>query len=274
MKQLYCLPGILFLALLPFLITEAKAQDVFSPESSLPLSCHFFTVDPLGNLYCATHEGMTKYEAQGQQQWHYSNPGYGHIHSIDASDPLNILVYHADFQQVVRLDRSLAEKPLPDAAPVLSGELPTLVCNSAQGGFWVFMPQSRLLQRYSPSLRLEAQSLPFHEILPGFHSPVFMTEANRNVYISQPNHGIAVFDSFGNLLFHIDRKDVERFQVKGNLLFWFSKKELVVFDFVLREERLFLLPETGIRSGMLIDRKAYIQTNHEIKVYQAAEVLF
>lgn len=274
MKQLSPFLITHFLPLLFLLPGKANAQWVFTPVDSLEVSCQFFTVDPLGNLFCANNEGMTKYDLKSGRQWHYSNPPYGRIHSIDASDPLNILVYHADFQQIKRLDRTLAEKPQADAAPVLSREFPTLVCNSVQGGFWVFMPQSGLLRRYSPSLRNEAQSLPFFEILPGFHSPVFLTEADGKVFVSQPDLGIAVFDNFGNFLSLVEKKGLERFQVRGNRLYWFTRKELVVFDFVLQEERLFLLPETSIRSGLLIDRTVFIQTDHEIKVYQAAGGLF
>ncbi|MEE4177983.1 MAG: hypothetical protein V2I46_10770 [Bacteroides sp.] len=274
MKHLPLFLSTLFLGFLTLLNSGTKAQPIFTPEDTLSISCHFFTVDPIGNLYCATHDGMTKYNAARTEQWHYSNPGYGRIQSIDATDPLNILVFHPDFQQVLWLDRNLAEKPHPESGPVLSQELPKIICSSAQGGFWVFMPQSGRLRRFSQALRPEAQSLPFFEILPSFQSPVFMTESEGKVYVSQPDQGIAVFDAFGNFLSLMPLRGVERFQVMGNQLIWFSEKEMVVFDFVLQEERLFLLPETRIRSGLLMGRKVFIQTDHEIKIFRAAGRLF
>ena len=263
-----------FLSIFYLLSSPVNAQPVLMPSDSLEVSCLFFTVDPLGNLYCATRDGMTKYDAGHRQQWHYSNPRYGRIHHIDASDPLNILVYHADFQQIVWLDRNLAEKPQPDPGSLLRNEFPEKVCSSAQGGFWVFMPQSGQLRRYSQALRLEAQSLPFFEILPGLNSPSFMTEAAGKIYVSQPDHGVAVFDAFGNLLSVIPLKGLHRFQVRGNQLLWFTQKELGIFDVLLQKESLFLLPETGIRSGLVTEQRVFIQTETSIKVFQAAGGLF
>lgn len=274
MKHLPLILSALSLCCLSLLPSGTKAQPLFSPEDSLAISCHFFTVDALGNLYCASHDGMTKYNAAGTEQWHYSNPRYGRIQSIDATDPLNILVFHPDFQQVVWLDRNLAEKPHPDTGPILSQEFPELVCSSSQGGFWVYMPQSSRLQRFSQALRMTAQSLPFFEILPGFQSPVFMTESEGKVYVSQPDQGIAVFDAFGNFLSLLPLQGVDRFQVLGNQLIWFSEKELLVFDFVLQQERLFLLPESPIRSGFMAGRKVFILTERGIRVFQAAGRLF
>lgn len=254
----------------------AFAQQIpaLSLVESISTNSDFFTVDPLGNLYWTNREGLTKYEPATKTFRHYSNPRFGQIHFVDASDPLNVLVYHRDFMHIVWLDRNLAEKEAPHSAAGILPGFPGAVCSSAIGGFWVFVPQEMRLQQYNQGFRLQAQSLPFFETLPAFGEPACITEADGRLYASDPNTGIAVFDSFGNFLFIIAKKGIESFKVHGNLLIWFTEKELIIFDFVLQEETVFLLPETKIRSGQARGSNLWVQTGNEIRIYQAAGRLF
>jgi len=254
--------------------TLAQSSPALTLVESIAANSDFFTVDPLGNLYWTNREGLTKYEPASKTYLHYSNPRFGQIHLVDASDPLNVMVYHRDFMHIVWLDRNLAEKEAPHSAAGILPGFPGVVCSSALGGFWVFVPQDMRLQQYSQDFRLQAQSLPFFEILPAFGEPAFITEANARLYVSEPNAGIAVFDTFGNFLFIIEKKGIERFQVQGNHVVWFSEKELINFDFVLQEETLFLLPETKIRSGLVSGSKIWVHTGNDIRIYQAAGRLF
>ncbi len=241
---------------------------------SIAADSDFFTADPLGNLYWTNREGLTKYEPAGKTYRHYSNPRYGQIHFVDVSDPLNVLVYHRDFQHIVWLDRNLAEKEAPHSAGAILPGFTGAICSSARGGFWVFVPHEMRLQQYSQNFRLETQSLPFFETLPAFSEPAFITEADGRLYVSEPEAGIAVFDAFGNLIFIIEKKEIERFQVQGNHVIWFTEKELIIFDFVLQEETVFLLPEKKIRSGLVRGSRVWVQTGNEILIYQAADRLF
>jgi len=254
----------------------AFAQQIpgLSLVESIAADSDFLTADPLGNLYWTNREGLTKYEPAGKTYRHYSNPRYGNIHFVDASDPLNVLVYHRDFQHIVWLDRNLAEKQAPHSAAGILPGFPGAICSSAQGGFWVFVPHEMRLQLYNQSFRLQAQSLPFFEALPAFGEPAFITEADGRLYVSEPDAGIAVFDIFGNFIFLIERKEIERFQVQRNHIIWFTEKELIVFDFVLQEETVFLLTETKIRSGLVRGSRIWVQTGNEIRIYQAAGRLF
>lgn len=252
----------------------AQSSPALTLVESIAANSDFFTVDPLGNLYWTNREGLTKYEPASKTYLHYSNPRFGQIHLVDASDPLNVMVYHRDFMHIVWLDRNLAVKETPQTASSMLAGFPGAICSSAQGGFWVFAPHQMRLQLFSQSFRLQAQSLPFFEILPAFGEPAFIAESDNRVYISDPEAGIAVFDSFGNYLFTIEKQGIERFQVKGNQLMWFTGKELVVFDFVLHKETVFLLPEENIRSGLVRGSAIWVQTANAIRLYEAAGRLF
>jgi hypothetical protein len=266
-----------FLSIHTFLCGQgamAQEQMKFTLVETIAAESHFFTADPLGNIFWTNREGLTRYEPAGKTRKHYSNPSFGSIHFIDANDPLNVLIFHRDFHHIGWLDRNLAPKETMQAPASLMDELPSLVCNSGLGGFWVYLPQAARLQRLSQGFELQAQSLPLFEMLPDFDQPSFLIEADGRIFLSQPEKGIAVFDAFGNFLFVIEKRGLERFQVQGNRLIYFSDEELIIFDFVLQEETLFLLPETEIRSGLIRGRRVFVQTKNEIRIYQAAGRLF
>jgi len=237
---------------------------------TIPVSNGFFTADRLGNIYWTENDRLIKYEIETGKSSFFSNPGFGKIHFIDATDPLNILVFHGDFKQVFWLDKNLIQKDLPAFPESLQMTPPELVCFSGMGGFWAYLPQISLLKRFNNAFSTQAQSLPLFEIIPGFNNPVFMAEAHGQLYVSQPDMGIAAFDAFGNLLFFSEKTGIDRFQVEGNRMLYFTSKELIIFDFFLQKETLFLLPVTEIKAGLVLGRRIYIQTEKQISVYEAA----
>lgn len=270
------LTGCLFIMLIALAVLPGRTQQpewlqlvkVFDIETGQ------FSPDHLGNIYYKTNQGLAKINPSGQDRKHYSNPRFGPITQFDATDPFNIIVFHGGFRHIAWLDRNLAIKEGPALPQVFSGDFPTKVCHSALGGFWAYFPDQNRLRRFNQNFQQQAESLRFYEIFDGGFDPVFMTEANNRLFISDPLKGIAVFDTFGNFLFLIERKDIDRFQVFENLLIYFSDKELIAFDFLLQQENLFLLPVNEIKSGMVIGRQIYLQTRGEIRLYETNQRLF
>ena len=61
-------------------------------------------IDAFGNVYVINAMQISKYNALGILQKSFSVKRYGKIDFVDASNPLKILVYYKDFQQVLFLD--------------------------------------------------------------------------------------------------------------------------------------------------------------------------
>lgn len=265
------LTGIFLFSLIALAVLPASSQqpsDWFTLSEVFNIETAHFTADQLGNIYYTTPLGLVKYYQANKTRKHYSNPQFGSITQFDATDPFNILVFHGGFRHIAWIDRNLAIKEGPAMPQSFINDFPTLVCHSFLGGFWAYFTHQNRLRRFNQNFQQQAESLPFSEILNGFNNPVFMAEANSRIYISDPQVGIAVFDAFGNFIFLIERKGIDRFQVLGNLLIFFSDKELIVFDFLLQQENLFLLPINQIKSGMVIGRQIYLHTENEIRLYQ------
>src|SRR5688500_1993390 len=67
-----------------------------------------FTTDPLGNIYLVKGAEVVKYNASGIRTARYSNLQLGDVATIDAMNPLKILLHYRDFQQLVFLDNQLS----------------------------------------------------------------------------------------------------------------------------------------------------------------------
>lgn len=68
------------------------------------------TVDNFGNLFVVTPQNeLLKFNNTGKLLWNYSNRTYGEIKLLDVTDPLRVILYYADFQQIVVLNNNLSE---------------------------------------------------------------------------------------------------------------------------------------------------------------------
>ena len=78
-----------------------------------------FTVDNLGNIYTiSSNNQLRKLNANGEQIAVYNDiRRYGSIYSLDASNPLKLLLYHKNFGTIVILDRFLNVRNTVDLRP-------------------------------------------------------------------------------------------------------------------------------------------------------------
>ena len=150
--------------------------------------------DPMGNVYVIKDNTLKKFSTAHVEAAYYTNTFLGNIHSVDVSDPLRILLFYKDHNQIVWVDNFLSEISSPVWLDVLGIDQVELVCSSNQGGFWVFNGLNNQLQYFDVQLKRIHES-PSLNILTGPDiSPTFMIEKSRSVYLNVPGTGILVFD--------------------------------------------------------------------------------
>ena len=105
-KRWIPLIGCLFLSVYAY----TQRADTLVLLQTLTIPATLVTIDNLGNVYLLTlHNTLEKYDAEGHRLARYSNNRLGPVTSIDAANPLKVLVWYADFRTAVFLDRSLTE---------------------------------------------------------------------------------------------------------------------------------------------------------------------
>lgn len=211
---------------------------------------HFFTVDELGQIYLVHGSELLKYKKTGERQARYSNLRFGEIASVDATNPLKILVYYRDYQQVIFLDNQLSvngKVPLQD----LGLSQAQLVCASANNSFWVYDQMHSELHRYDQSGKKTASTGNLRQLLNSEISPSSIIEQSNLLYLAAAD-AIYVFDIYGAFIRSLPLQKTGNLMVRNEVAYYQQEGKLCSYDLRTFSETCNSLPPdaVGARQGM------------------------
>lgn len=264
-NKFFLLPALL---LFGFGLDNTEPETQFQFEKLIEAETHFFTIDSFENIFFLESGTIVKVDKKSSERNYYSSSQYGYFDVIDSSDPFNILAFSSDIGDVVFLDKNLIEKEPFIAHKQHYREKPELACNSRFEGFWVYYPYKWQFLRINRNNQIIASTLQIDKLEYDFTQPCFMVETGSRLFVSDKNNGILVFDVFGGFLFKIPLKNVCEFQVKENSIIYFTEEYLCIYDFFLKNERVYLLPDDIIKMGQLKYPYVYLLKQNGIKKFK------
>lgn len=184
------------------------------------------SIDDFGNTYVITKSEIFKYNVMGELIKSFSTKRYGSIDFVDVTNPLKILVYYKDFQQILFLDNQLTASSNMISLEAIGLEQTSLVCTSANNSFWLYDKQNNSLLRYSEKSQQLVKIDNLKRVLDIDIKPNFMKEKSNYLYLNCPNEGILVFDIYGSFLKTIPIKNITEFDIQNNNVFYFKNKTL------------------------------------------------
>jgi hypothetical protein len=218
------------------------------PQSFVVKARHdFFTSDHLGNLYLVHDQELLKYLPGGKLFARYSNLKRGPITSIDATNPLKIVVYYNDFQNIVFLDNQLSENSDMVDLTAIGYEQTAMVCAGANNSFWLYSKQNNELVRFSEQSKKLVSTGNLKPLLQQDLHPDYMLEHNGYLYLNSPNEGIFVFDIFGTFSKLLPLKNLHQFQVQETQLMYTNDSALCRYNPQTFETNCMELPSKGAR---------------------------
>ena len=143
----------LFFYIIIFSVIPTHAQTEFQFLGKLDTDCDRFSVDPLGNIYIICGQNIRKFDINLAKIGDYTNAFLGNISFADVSDPLRILIYYRELNQVVWLNNFLQELRSPVMLDDIGIDQAVLLCSSNLGGFWVFNQLNNQLQYFDKNLK-------------------------------------------------------------------------------------------------------------------------
>ncbi len=251
---LYSLP-----LLLLFSLPAPPAQQVLRTKHD------YFSTDNLGNMYLVNDAELLKYNAGGDLLVRYSNLKLGDIGSVDATNPLKILIYYPDYQQMLFLDNQLSPNGQPISLQELGLEQAAMVCAGANNSFWVFDSRNSELIRFDQNRKKIASTGNLRQVLNAEIKPVMMREHNNFLYLNCPETGIYVFDIFGAFSKLLPLKGIIDLQANKELIYYHKAGILCSYDQRLVEERCDSLP-AGVRLARVAGDKKYLSYGDSILV--------
>jgi hypothetical protein len=246
----------------------------FAGEEPKPLVLkarhNFFIGDNLGNTYLVNEDEMLKYLASGKFFARYSNLKLGSITSVDATNPLRLLLYYRDFQQIVFLDNQLSKNSEAVSLEQLGFEQTDLVCGAANNGFWIYNKQNNELIRFDDELKKVSSTGNLKQVLKSDVSPNFMLEHNGYLFLNCPSTGIYVFDIFGAFSRLIAIKQLSQFQVSEDILYFQKDSAFCSYNFKLFDEacQSMPLPAPGI-IARYYNKDLYCSYRDSVLIYRS-----
>lgn len=266
-KNISLIIGIVLLAALGRLSAQDTCQYLFA----LNKKADFIGADHLANTYLIRGFDVEKYDSTGRFVVQYSNNRLGAPTLLDATNPLKLLLWYADFQTAVFLDRNLTELgqlKLADAG------YPAVRClaSAVDGNLWVYDEGTAHLLKLSTAGEqlLASQPLNF-EFSQRFAPTCIRDDGGQAVYVSDPQQGIAVFDAFAQFSKTLPFKDLQQFEVENNVLYFITGEVLQIEDWRGLSAKSIPLPvQAGRKNGRywLAKRRVFLQLHAQIKAYK------
>lgn len=171
-----------------------------SPVSVFTGKAKQFTADNLGNLYVLNSAGLLiKYNSNGDSLYVFNDVRrYGTIFSIDATNPMKVLVYYRDFSTLVMLDRFLNRINTVDLRKcgIFQAKAVGLAYDN---NIWVFDEQSAKLKKVDENGRVLSETPDLRQVLGVAISPSRLLDRDGFVYLYDEDNGLYVFDYYGAL---------------------------------------------------------------------------
>ena len=209
--------------LLSYLHSFTQVDSVLSVKLIYAISNNTvdFTTDNLGNIYFLQNNNqLKKVNSKGDSIAVYNNvKRYGPISSIDATNPLKVLVFYKDFSTIVVLDRLLNIRNTIDLRRQQIFQVQAIT-TSYDNNIWVFDEQNSKLKKIDEAGKAILETSDFRQVFDKVPQPQVMYDRDGQLYMYDSARGILVFDYYGAYKKTIPLTHVKDIQVidKNNIV--------------------------------------------------------
>jgi hypothetical protein len=264
---IYKYASLSFRWLLLIFVLSSFSSDQYNLIKSIPFSGAVLTTDNLGNAYVIVANQLLEFDPMGKPKANYSENNHGILRSVDASNPLKLLLFYPDFAQINILNNKLSLQSTVDLRPI-GILLPTLICNSNNDGYWVFDQQDFQLKKIDLNLQVKIESGNITQSTGYNVQPNFLLEKDYFVYLNNPETGILVFDMYGTYFKTIPFKNIQSFQIIGDELLYVENNKLISFNLKKLEEKEILLPlSDSLLNARIEQKELFLLTTASLNFY-------
>jgi hypothetical protein len=254
------------LFLLPLLLAfQAGAPRL---RHGLPFpTATYMTTDAIGNCYVIADNQLLKFDPSGRPLQNYAEVRNGELRQVDASNPMKVVLFYPDMARLVILGTQFAPQATIELRS-LGIYQPTLVCNSINGGYWIYDLQDFQLKKLDLNLQLVFQSGNLLQLTGKKPVPTAIIEYNQQVFLNDPSNGILVFDQFSTYYKTLPLRGVRSMQGWKDRLICNDNQRVDSYDLRMLESNEIELPPHGsLKSVKVSENQLYLLTNDSLNIY-------
>lgn len=227
------------------------------------------STDYKGNIYLLDQKrNIVQLDTLGRPVTVFSPPVRGRIATIDAGNPMKILAFYFDRQQLLLLDRFL--RPLSSTSLLdfdFEGTIRAAGLAS-EDGFWLFNESTFTLGKLDTRLRKIVSETPLNLILDRERFDIRMVREYQNiVYLLDYSGGIYVFDNLGNYKKKLPITGVSYIDFRDNELYYVKENKLHFLNLYTLQVKVVELPEGGFTAALTSGDQLFLFTSKTGYVY-------
>ncbi|GAB4457602.1 MAG: hypothetical protein Fur0028_12080 [Bacteroidales bacterium] len=198
----------------------------FVLSRQVPIKSNYITSDIFDKVYITSKSDLYQINAEGDVLNTYSNRNLGEITFVDATNPMRILLFYVNFNQLVFINNKLSPISEPVSLDDLGFTSVGIACSSSQNGFWIFDTRNSQPVLISSTLQVvyKGTKIQLPDTLSPF--PIYMGEQGKKIFLAFQNMGVYIFDQTGMQEKFIPITNLQYFQVSGSVIYYLTDNTL------------------------------------------------
>ncbi|MDE5424074.1 hypothetical protein L3073_17810 [Ancylomarina sp. DW003] len=223
-------------------------------------------VDHLGYIYTVNGDELRKYDSNKILLSNFSNPLLGEISSLDVSNPLRLLLFYKEFNQILYLDQNLT--PIGDPLDLYnySDNETELCCNASPNGIWIYNKEDNQAFQISKQGEVLNKSNLLNNYVMDAH-PSKMIVHQEKLHLLIPNKGIVILNKFGKFDQQIPLPQAIDFCLDNQKLNYLNGKQWFEYIPIEKSDNLiYEMANSAMFQSKVFSKQIYILNGDQISI--------
>lgn len=259
--------SLLLLCLMLPVFLSAQDSLVWKLEWAINVENKVWNLDTFGNLILSDGDKLQKFDSIGVQTFSQSNKHWGNISSIDASNPMKILIFSEDQQLISYVDNTLSKQQELIDLNDHNLSYVTLVTTSGQPDkFWVYDQDNSKIVLIARNVLQQQRIENIRGLLNCKHVKQII-ENDNNLYLVDEEEGILKFDLYGTFISKWEMKGVKFVHIENGFAYFIKENKLQIMELETDKFQTYELPISGVLRMRKDSNFMYVETQSEILKY-------
>ena len=206
--------------------THAQKDAAFISGKTIAGNFSYFTIDNLDNIYLVTNTNqLKKITPNGDSAIFNDVRKYGKLFSVDATNPLKVLLYYQNFATIAVLDRFLNIRNTINLRQQNIFKVKAIAA-SYDNNIWLFDEGDAKLKKVNDNGEVILETVDFRNIFDSIPSPSKIIDRDGFVTLYDSTKGFYTFDYYGAFKSRVPFLNWRNTEVIANTLYGFSDTTL------------------------------------------------
>jgi len=235
-----------------------------------------YIIDDFKNVYELSDNSIKKYDHSGKQTFVYSELRKGEISSVDAANPLRILVHFYDNGEIVFLDNTLTVQQTSLNLNEIGIYDASKVASSFDNHLWVFRKSTQTLVRLNSRGKVVGETSNL-SLISGLDEIdcTELKETGNFLYFHTAEGQILIFDQYGSYKRRVDLGGSRIYSTKNEVILFEREGSVYAYNARLADEGVFIkADDLGFKSDKIISidyRHALVSKGDTVSLYAHSE---